>query len=155
MIKFGHEVDQQINLPYLHGDQKWSNLVKQLIKKWIYYTCMVLKSCPILSESWSTNEVTIPAWWIKSGQICYLVKMLINKMNLPYLKDGSNLIKNGQIWPTNWSTKWIYHTCMVIKSCQICSKCWSTNEVIKPALWVKVVIFGQKGYSYLVKQLIN
>ena len=30
VIEFGHKVD---HLPYLHGDQKWSNLVKKLIHK--------------------------------------------------------------------------------------------------------------------------
>ena len=27
------KVDQKMNLPYLHGDQKWSNLVKKLINQ--------------------------------------------------------------------------------------------------------------------------
>ena len=61
MVKFGLKIDQTMNLPYLHGDQTWSNLVKKG------------------NQIWSNLD-----------------KKLIHKIELPYLKKGSNVIKFGQ-----------------------------------------------------------
>jgi hypothetical protein len=72
LIKFGQTVDQKMKLQYWHGDQKLSNLVKQLINK---MELLYLHG----DQKWSK-----------------FVKKLINKMELPYLQEGLNLIKFGQ-----------------------------------------------------------
>ena len=114
VFNFGQTVDQLMNLPYLHRDQKWLNVVKSRSTKWTYHTCMVISNGQIWSTSWSTkwnyntcimlfyqicsessshNEIIIRAWWskvIKFGQ------HLDQENGLTITGRWSKMVKFGQ-----------------------------------------------------------
>ena len=104
IVKFGQQVFNKMDLPYLHDDQKWSKLVQQINQKWSYHTGMVLKSSQIWSKRivkfgqiWSNNcstKLSYHTWReFKCHQI-WSISWSINELTIPAW--WSKVVKLGQ-----------------------------------------------------------